>query len=373
MEDVSQSDARAVAQHDRWVASWRDAVLASAGAVGLLELKSHRFLALSPRAAALLGTTPDQAAGLDYLSVAERPRAAALTIRLVVEGMLDGIEARRRFRRPDGSLVEVRSSGRAIRSGSGPDLGLWVAEVVDDPEPAAVSQDLVAEIPERLVALDLEAASLTVGTLDNRWRVAQLSTDAERLLGQPPADLIGASILDLAHPDNTAALLIALARATAEVNADTRLRLRHRDGTWRSVTAILTMLPGEPAPRFAFVLSGAEEPDAETRPDRIDRLERLMRRIAAEVQAAGLLPASDGGIDLLAVPGMSQLSSRQWEVVLRIARAERVPTIAREMYLSQSTVRNHLAAIFRKVGVHSQQELIALLRNQRSIDPSTET
>jgi PAS domain S-box-containing protein len=373
MDDVSQSDARDPAQHDRWVASWREAVLASSAAVGLVELESHRFLALSQRAAELLGTTPDQAVGLDYLSVAERPSEAALTIRLVVEGMLDAIQARRRFGRPDGSFVEVRSSGWAIRSRSGPDLGLWVAEVLDDPESAAVSEDLVAEIPERLVALDIEAASLTVGTLDSQWRVAQLSTDAERLLGRPPSDLIGASIVDLAHPDNTATLLVALARATAEVNADARLRLRHRDGSWRNVTAILTMLPGGPAPRFAFVLSGAEEPGAETRPDRVDRLERLMRRIAAEVQAAGLLPAADGGIDLLGLPGMSELSSRQWEVVLRIARAERVPTIAREMYLSQSTVRNHLAAIFRKVGVHSQQELIALLRSAQSFDPPTET
>jgi DNA-binding CsgD family transcriptional regulator len=32
------------------------------------------------------------------------------------------------------------------------------------------------------------------------------------------------------------------------------------------------------------------------------------------------------------------------------------------MYLSQSTVRNHLASIFRKVGVHSQPELLEYLR-----------
>jgi len=39
-------------------------------------------------------------------------------------------------------------------------------------------------------------------------------------------------------------------------------------------------------------------------------------------------------------------------------RGERVQTIAKDLYLSQSTVRNHLVTIFQKFGVHSQTELI---------------
>jgi DNA-binding NarL/FixJ family response regulator len=66
--------------------------------------------------------------------------------------------------------------------------------------------------------------------------------------------------------------------------------------------------------------------------------------------------------DAFRVPALSELSRRQWDVVSRLARGERVSTIATELYLSQSTVRNHLSAIFRKVGVHSQRELLALLR-----------
>ena len=57
-------------------------------------------------------------------------------------------------------------------------------------------------------------------------------------------------------------------------------------------------------------------------------------------------------------PGLEALSSRQWEIVTRLLRGERVPRIARAMYLSPSTVRNHLSTIFRKLGVHSQAELI---------------
>ena len=46
----------------------------------------------------------------------------------------------------------------------------------------------------------------------------------------------------------------------------------------------------------------------------------------------------------------------------RLLRGERVPEIAREMFVSQSTVRNQLGTIYQKVGVHSQSELLSLLR-----------
>ncbi|MGD9997420.1 MAG: LuxR C-terminal-related transcriptional regulator [Ilumatobacteraceae bacterium] len=48
----------------------------------------------------------------------------------------------------------------------------------------------------------------------------------------------------------------------------------------------------------------------------------------------------------------------------RLLAGERVPSIARALYLSQSTVRNHLSVIFQRLGVHSQEELIQLLRSK---------
>ncbi|MDX6204840.1 MAG: Bacterial regulatory protein luxR family, partial [Frankiales bacterium] len=48
---------------------------------------------------------------------------------------------------------------------------------------------------------------------------------------------------------------------------------------------------------------------------------------------------------------------------------ERVPMIAERMFLSQSTVRNHLTSVYRKQGVRSQQELLRLLRAEPTIQP----
>jgi hypothetical protein len=44
----------------------------------------------------------------------------------------------------------------------------------------------------------------------------------------------------------------------------------------------------------------------------------------------------------------------------------RVPIIALTLNLANSTVRNHPAAIYRRVGVHSQAELLALLMRKRT-------
>jgi DNA-binding CsgD family transcriptional regulator len=42
----------------------------------------------------------------------------------------------------------------------------------------------------------------------------------------------------------------------------------------------------------------------------------------------------------------------------------RPPSIASHLFLSQSTIRNHLASVFAKLGVNSQQELLDLLRSR---------
>ena len=96
--------------------------------------------------------------------------------------------------------------------------------------------------------------------------------------------------------------------------------------------------------------------------ERVVELEQRLRRIAREIEAAGVVSRLGRLPDAETLPGLEDLTSRQWEVATRLARGERVSEIARGMYLSPSTVRNHLASLFRKVGVHSQSEFLDLLR-----------
>jgi DNA-binding NarL/FixJ family response regulator len=99
--------------------------------------------------------------------------------------------------------------------------------------------------------------------------------------------------------------------------------------------------------------------------DRIAELEARLRRIAAELQAAGILHDLDALPSLDEHPQMAELTSRQREILTRLLNAQRVSVIAAELYVTPSTVRNHLLTIFSKFGVHSQAELLAVLRTYR--------
>lgn len=96
--------------------------------------------------------------------------------------------------------------------------------------------------------------------------------------------------------------------------------------------------------------------------DRVLELEEVLRRISLEVQAAGIKRRSRDGLST-ETPGLERLSRREVEIVSRMLAGERVPTIARELRLSASTVRNHLSRAYQKFGVHSQVELIEALRD----------
>ena len=96
---------------------------------------------------------------------------------------------------------------------------------------------------------------------------------------------------------------------------------------------------------------------------RADQLEKHLWRIAVEVRAAGLTPARGETLRLDPIKELGEMTTRQREIVARLAAGERVKEIARDMYLSPSTVRNHLTAVFRRFGVHSQLELISVLKD----------
>ncbi|HEX6395213.1 MAG TPA: LuxR C-terminal-related transcriptional regulator [Acidimicrobiales bacterium] len=94
---------------------------------------------------------------------------------------------------------------------------------------------------------------------------------------------------------------------------------------------------------------------------RIDRLEVDVARIAAEVERRG---AEISEVRRLA--DMAHLTPRQSEVLIRILSGQRVGRIAADLYVSRSTVRNHLSGIYQKLGVGSQSELIEFVRSKAS-------
>src|SRR5438270_336738 len=310
-----------------WVGAWRDAVAASPSAAGLIDLASTRFLELSPSAADLLGVTPEAGRGLDYLTVAEHPTEAAMTLHLASQGSLDGLESRRRFDRGDGSVVGLRSYARFVRSPSGCQFGLWV---VADSESEAEAAVLTSRLPDAAappVTSDIASTQLTLGIVSDRWQVTH--TEATDLGSDVAA---GTAVVELTHPSDAGVLLLTLAGATIASRATAYLRWRLANGAWRAVVLEVTMSEDSDGPVF---------------------------RLTATRGLPGFSPES---LARAALPAVRDLPPRQREIVSRLARGQRVRQIASELYLSESTVRNHLVAIFRKTGVHSQHELLTRLR-----------
>ena len=56
-----------------------------------------------------------------------------------------------------------------------------------------------------------------------------------------------------------------------------------------------------------------------------------------------------------------QLSPRESEVLSWAAQGRNAKAVSEKLFISESTAKTHLSNIYRKAGVHSQQELIALL------------
>jgi DNA-binding CsgD family transcriptional regulator len=116
------------------------------------------------------------------------------------------------------------------------------------------------------------------------------------------------------------------------------------------------------AERCAVAVLLAENAPAESSPGTgafagARALREDLDRFAAEIRSAVAVDAPGSHPALL-----DRLAGREREVVLVLLRGNRVPAIAGKLFLSQGTVRNHLSAAFRKLGVTSQQELIDLLR-----------
>ena len=212
---------------------------------------------------------------------------------------------------------------------------------------------------------------VAIGTADLQWRIDSISSDVRELLGVEATECLGTSLLDLVHRDDISHVWTHLDSERAVPRSHCFVRMRHRDGSWRDVCVLVANL-GDTQPAIAFAAIGIPSRSNGTA-DRVRELELILRHIGAEVRAAGVLDDVDVMPAASDHPQLSELTTRQWEVLSRLLRGDRVPTIAAALYVSQSTVRNHLATIYDKFGVHSQAELLAILRQPSAIVQGVKT
>lgn len=214
---------------------------------------------------------------------------------------------------------------------------------------------VVAENLARAYGPVLEALVQPVAVLDAQWRHVSDNGAFRALVGARFGALAG-----VAPP----LPYLPVHPGTLERQGHASIDLRRGDGdTVRCDVRVhsVAFASGEVLGRF---LIGQPQWAAPT--THLHRIEAALGQLATELQNLRGRATEPRHHPVAGVPGLDRLSERESEVLAMIADGRRVPAIAAELFLSQHTVRNHLKAIFRKVGVTNQAELMELIRRART-------
>jgi PAS domain S-box-containing protein len=100
-----------------------------------------------------------------------------------------------------------------------------------------------------------------------------------------------------------------------------------------------------------------------------NNLRSTLQRIALELESASLMTEMAPPATIrLDHPDLAEASTREREVLMLLVVGDRVPGIAKQLHISPHTVRNHLKALYRKLGVNTQAELIERVRALKTPD-----
>ena len=321
----------------------------------LIDLTDFTVSAISTAALRRLGVAPSAVLGLPVTNqIVGADRAATLrALRALRAGAVDFYRAHRR-------VADATNTGR--------DMTAWVRPFLFGDKPVALAETAPGDASERspiATYLGREPLAMAVGTVDRDWSITSVSADIVDLIGITAAETVGQRLTSDVPQTDIHLLLEASRQASADRSVALRLRLRSRTGDWIPLCCLLTSLAGTTELCFILLRYDQQDGDDAGTEGRAAKLEHHLWRIAVELHASGVMdlgvPLADGS----ALPQAGELTPRQLEILRRLVRGERVPTIARELYISQSTVRNHLAAIFERFDVHSQAELLAKVAVER--------
>ena len=318
----------------------------------LITWDKNGIVHLANKAAAeLLGLQLDEVVGMALVDLASPAEDIERTLTDFNEGRFLGTHTRRSIhvRGAQDRLVLVTS--RAVEVDGRVE---GITFVVPDGETGGLGRD------PRRTWLDL--VPVAVGGTDDDWIIVTVSSEIHDLIDRMSSDVKGRRLLDLVDPADVEQLRGSVADREPRSLPDVRFLLP--TGGEVVVSVLLAPLAG-PAAGVRFALVGHIESYIPQQRDRVAELELRLRRIGAEVRAAGLIDTV-GTSAIRDHPEIAELSTRQWEILSRLLEGARVSTIAAELLISESTVRNHLSTIFHRFGVHSQAELIGRFRQTRS-------
>jgi DNA-binding CsgD family transcriptional regulator len=275
---------------------------------------------------------------VEIVRASDRP-AVETSVRMLGSRVINGYLAVRNYVKADGTELTANSFVRRVLVND-----TWLALATIERDVSGLLWPFVAENVDIALAIT-----------DHHWVIEHVSSDVQRVLGLSPGTYKGAPLLGLVEPVDVQNVMLAIGRLAAGGGSVTLpTRLRASGGVWRDVFCLIVTMCDHSPPRlglaFASVPESGESTPVEDRP--------RVATVFSDARCSDVL----SGVDAIRsrLPALA-LSARQWEILTRLIDGDRVRDIADAMYLSPSTVRNHLTALYRKFGVHSQGELLAYL------------
>jgi DNA-binding NarL/FixJ family response regulator len=318
----------------------------------LIRLKDFTVEAATAAAFTELGVSSAEVLDrnvLELLDDDEQIRAGE-SLRALAEGTVDFYQTYR-------PLSPQRTERRGVN--------VWSQGVNFADSRYAVSEVSAAEDRvQRPLTLSLGYAPhrFAIGIMDEAGVVTSVSDDLASIVGVPSDELLGRQLLGERERGLWEELRSTPRDDGASASSASIVVIPESSRTESSrIRCFLVSLANSTS--TCFILADELNQGAEDAVNRIADLEQRLWRIAQEVHASGLIRESSALVDVERFPQLRSLNARHWEVLTRLLRGERVPTIAAALFLSQSAIRSNLSAIFQRFGVHSQSELLALLRS----------
>jgi PAS domain S-box-containing protein len=296
---------------------------------------------------------------IDVLERAER-RELAIE-RLKAGETIPQMEACLRLPKDSERLVIV--AGQPIEIGAEPFMLFTFADL----EPRRKAETALRQSEERFAkSFRLSPVPTTIGTAD-RHRFIDVNDAFVKAMGYASEEAIGRAAGELGlWADERARRRFETDLARTGSLRDVEARLRSKDGAESDclVSAETVAINGEPCILCVFQdITERRRTEAEL----VEAIEAVMadaswfsrgviEKLAALRQPARPAPASGLRLD--------QLTRREREVLALISRGASNAEIGEELKLSRNTVRNHVASLYRKLGVNRRSAVVIWARER---------
>jgi PAS domain S-box-containing protein len=185
----------------------------------------------NPRHKDLLGYDPEELIGtncLDLVYEEDRPTVAAAFRHAVSTG--ESVEtARYRCRHKNGELRWLESTGKPYESTPGVTRGIISSRDITERKK---TEDSRREIMERHQALVEHAYDIIVETTSD-GKFSYVNPTFTETLGYEQTEVLGKSIFEFVHPDDTAAVMAEFAQAVTKfTTGNIAYRLKNKQGEW---------------------------------------------------------------------------------------------------------------------------------------------